>query len=399
MSKKQWESKNFDGIESPLGYTIRQAKWADRPIWTQYTTWWKETSFNVGFYLDYPFLWYMILWLPDPNDVSKKNVFVLSGSIDSMGLTYRSSPDIVVDGGLSADVVPPTSYVPPSAVASFSGSDGILDYVSSVIGTFSRDVVSELSISADQRVRLSIFCMASGGVSIVDSKFVGATFGCSSTRPIRLYGSFVSGNIRDLSIPGRVIIETEHTVFIPLGYSYMLCDSNQNTFAFNLGNILCELMSLDTRCSASGVIGLGGAVTSTRLSLSNVSAVNVGGIFTNSGVLSYSISSEVNLSGSVLYNFPEYSCLFCDSSGQNIFGLCSGDNLFTFLITHVIYSSVALLSLQAELVHAAIKYSSENAVVVSGDVILPRQTFMLSDSNQNTYGLVYNGELYILEEA
>jgi hypothetical protein len=399
MSRKQWESQNFDGIESPLGYTVRYAKWADRPVWTQYTTWWKETSFNVGFSLDYPFLWYMLLWLPDPNDVSKKNVFVLSGSIGGMGLTYGSGSDIVVDGGLSADVVPPASYVPPSAISSFSGSDGIVDYVSRVTGTFSRDVISELSISADQRVRLSIFCMPSGGVSIVDSKFVGATFECSPSRSVLLYGSFISGGIKNSSIPGHVVIKTKHALFVPIGYSYMLCDSNQNIFAFNLGGILCELVALDTSCSASGIIDLEGAVTSSRLSLSDVSAVNVGGIFTNSVVISYSISSEVDLSGASLYNLPEYSCLFCDNSGQNIFGLYSGDNLFTFLITHVIYSSVALLSLQAELVNAAIKYSSENCVVVSGSVILPRRTFMLSDNNQNTYGFSYNGELYILEEA
>ena len=399
MSKKQWEYKNFDGLESPLGYAVRQAKWADRPVWTQYTTWWKETSFNVGFYLDYPFLWYMLLWLPDPNDVSKKNVFVLSGSIGSMGLTYSSSSDIIVDGGLSADVVPPASYVPPSAISSFSGCDGIIDYVSSITGTFSRDVVSELSVSADHRVRLSIFCMTSGNVSIVDSKFVGATFECSHTRSILLYGSFVSGNIKNSSIPGRVVIKTEHALFVPVGFSYMLCDSNQDTFSFNLGNMLCELIALDTSCNASGIIGLDGVVTSSRLSLSNVSVVNVGGVFSNNVVLSYSASSEVDLFGSVLYNFPEYSCLFCDNSGQNIFGLYSGDNLFTFLIPHVIYSSVGLLSLQAELVNAAVKYSSENDVVVSGDVIISRQTFMLSDSNQNTYGFGYNGELYILEEV
>ena len=76
-----WQSRNYEGIESPLGYTIRRGKWTDRPIWTQYTTWWIEVSVVAGFNIDHPFLWYLLLWMPDPNNVSTKNVFILSGSV------------------------------------------------------------------------------------------------------------------------------------------------------------------------------------------------------------------------------------------------------------------------------------------------------------------------------
>ena len=76
-----WQSRNYEGIESPLGYTIRRGKWTDRPVWTQYTTWWVEVSVVAGFNVDHPFLWYLLLWMPDPNNVSTKNVFILSGSV------------------------------------------------------------------------------------------------------------------------------------------------------------------------------------------------------------------------------------------------------------------------------------------------------------------------------
>jgi len=76
-----WQSRNYEGIESPLAYTIRRGKWTDRPVWTQYTTWWIEVSVVAGFNVDHPFLWYLLLWMPDPNNVSTKNVFILSGSV------------------------------------------------------------------------------------------------------------------------------------------------------------------------------------------------------------------------------------------------------------------------------------------------------------------------------
>jgi len=76
-----WQSRNYEGIESPLGYTIRRGKWTDRPVWTQYTTWWIEVSVVAGFNIDHPFLWYLLLWMPDPNNVSTRNVFILSGSV------------------------------------------------------------------------------------------------------------------------------------------------------------------------------------------------------------------------------------------------------------------------------------------------------------------------------
>jgi hypothetical protein len=43
-------------------------------------------SVVAGFNVDHPFLWYLLLWMPDPNDVSRKNVFVLSGSVTGMSL-------------------------------------------------------------------------------------------------------------------------------------------------------------------------------------------------------------------------------------------------------------------------------------------------------------------------
>ena len=76
-----WQSRNYEGIESPLAYTIRRGRWSDRPVWTQYTTWWVEVSVVAGFNVDHPFLWYLLLWMPDPNNVSKKNVLILSGSV------------------------------------------------------------------------------------------------------------------------------------------------------------------------------------------------------------------------------------------------------------------------------------------------------------------------------
>ena len=77
----EWQSRNYEGIESPLAYTIRQGKWTDHPIWTQYSTWWVEVSVIAGFNIDHPFLWYLLLWMPDPNNVSTRNVFILSGSV------------------------------------------------------------------------------------------------------------------------------------------------------------------------------------------------------------------------------------------------------------------------------------------------------------------------------
>jgi len=84
---KEWQSRNYEGIESPLVYTIRRGKWTDRPVWTQYTTWWSEVSVTAGFSIDHPFLWYLLLWMPDPNNVSKKNVFILSGSVTGVSFT------------------------------------------------------------------------------------------------------------------------------------------------------------------------------------------------------------------------------------------------------------------------------------------------------------------------
>ena len=84
-----WQSRNYEGIESPLAYTIRKGKWTDRPVWTQYTTWWVDISVTAGFNIDHPFLWYLLLWMPDPNNVSKKNVFILSGSV--MGVSFALS--------------------------------------------------------------------------------------------------------------------------------------------------------------------------------------------------------------------------------------------------------------------------------------------------------------------
>ena len=92
-----WQSRNYEGIESPLAYTIRKGKWTDRPIWTQYTTWWTDVSIVAGFNVGHPFLWYLLLWTLDPGNVSKKNVFILSGS--ATGILFAVSvltSDIIV---------------------------------------------------------------------------------------------------------------------------------------------------------------------------------------------------------------------------------------------------------------------------------------------------------------
>jgi len=92
-----WQSRNYEGIESPLAYTIRRGKWVDRPVWTQYTTWWIEVSVVAGFNVDHPFLWYLLLWMPDPNNVSRKNVFILSGSVTGVSfVTNIPAGDIAV---------------------------------------------------------------------------------------------------------------------------------------------------------------------------------------------------------------------------------------------------------------------------------------------------------------
>ena len=86
----EWQSKNYEGIESPLAYTIRRGRWTDRPIWTQYTTWWIDIPVVAGFNIDHPFLWYLLLWMPDPNNVSTKNVFILSGSVTGVSFVTNA---------------------------------------------------------------------------------------------------------------------------------------------------------------------------------------------------------------------------------------------------------------------------------------------------------------------
>jgi len=84
-----WQSRNYEGIESSLAYTIRKGKWTDRPVWKQYTTWWMEVSVVAGFNVDHPFLWYLLLWMHDPDNVSKKNIFILSGSV--IGVSFATN--------------------------------------------------------------------------------------------------------------------------------------------------------------------------------------------------------------------------------------------------------------------------------------------------------------------
>jgi len=99
----EWQSRNYEGIESPLAYTIRKGKWTDRPIWTQYTTWWVEISVVAGFNIDHPFLWYLLLWMPDPNNVSTRNVFILSGSVTGVSfVTNIPACKAVIDGGFTS---------------------------------------------------------------------------------------------------------------------------------------------------------------------------------------------------------------------------------------------------------------------------------------------------------
>jgi hypothetical protein len=79
--RRQWQRKNFDGIEAPLAYTFRYARWYSRPVWAQYTVWWEGISVVAGFDVDHPFLWYLLLWLPDPNRASHENYLFISGSV------------------------------------------------------------------------------------------------------------------------------------------------------------------------------------------------------------------------------------------------------------------------------------------------------------------------------
>ena len=95
-----WQSRNYEGIESPLAYTIRKGKWTDRPIWTQYTTWWTDVSIVAGFNVDHPFLWYLLLWMPDPNNVSTRNVFILSGSVTGVSFVTNLPAGNITVGGM-----------------------------------------------------------------------------------------------------------------------------------------------------------------------------------------------------------------------------------------------------------------------------------------------------------
>ena len=93
--RRQWQRKNFDGIETPLAYTFRHARWFDRPIWTQYSVWWEGISVVAGFDIDHPFLWYLLLWLPDPNRVSHNNYLFISGSVIGVSTAANIPPGIV----------------------------------------------------------------------------------------------------------------------------------------------------------------------------------------------------------------------------------------------------------------------------------------------------------------
>ena len=96
---REWQSRNYEGIESPLAYTIRRGKWSDRPIWRQYTTWWAEIFVTAGFSIDHPFLWYLLLWMPDPDNVSKKNVLILSGSVTGVSFVTNIPAGSITVGG------------------------------------------------------------------------------------------------------------------------------------------------------------------------------------------------------------------------------------------------------------------------------------------------------------
>jgi len=100
--RRQWQSKNFDGIETPLAYTFRRARWFDRPIWTQYSVWWYGISVVAGFDIDHPFLWYLLLWLPDSNRVSHNNCLLISGSVSGISTTANIPPgEVSIVGAVS----------------------------------------------------------------------------------------------------------------------------------------------------------------------------------------------------------------------------------------------------------------------------------------------------------
>ena len=99
---KDWQSRNYEGIESPLGYVIRRGRWTDRPVWKRYTTWWVEISVVAGFNIDHPFLWYLLLWMPDPNRVSHNNCLFISGSVVGISATANIPPkEVSILGAVS----------------------------------------------------------------------------------------------------------------------------------------------------------------------------------------------------------------------------------------------------------------------------------------------------------
>jgi hypothetical protein len=151
-----WQSRNYEGIESPLGYTIRRGRWTDRPVWKQYTTWWIEVSVIAGFGIDHPFLWYLLLWIPDPNNVSRRNVFILSGSVTGVSfVTNIPAGNITVGceflrGNISLGNV--------SGVSTFGGLALGFAFVYNNPTSYSIDISGEMASSEIDACELGMFC-------------------------------------------------------------------------------------------------------------------------------------------------------------------------------------------------------------------------------------------------
>jgi len=190
-----WQSRNYEGIESPLGYTIRRGRWTDRPIWKQYTTWWIEVSVVAGFNADHPFLWYLLLWMPDPNNVSTKNVFILSGSV--AGVSFVTN---VPAGSLTIRCEFLSGSISLSNVSSISVGGLTLGFT--VIHNDPTDYIADISGNlADSEVdacELGMFCDSNQNV----------------------YGLFSGVDVYGLSLP--------HPLFTFSGVTF--CDTDNNVY-------------------------------------------------------------------------------------------------------------------------------------------------------------------------
>jgi len=153
--RRQWQRKNFDGIETPLAYTFRYARWYDRPVWTQYTVWWEGISVVAGFDIDHPFLWYLLLWLPDPNRASHENYLFLSGSVVGISTSVNiPSSELSISGAVSGMRVDLSGVFGVAIAEGLAIGFGISYSISSVLEADGLSDSSLFSQQAYEQIRL-----------------------------------------------------------------------------------------------------------------------------------------------------------------------------------------------------------------------------------------------------